>query len=285
MINTLNMIQHNADEPSIMGILNCTPDSFYEGSRKQTAYDIACRADEIIAQGGRIIDIGAFSTRPGADMVSADEELRRMRMALEIVRKGHPEALLSIDTYRPEVARMAVEEYGAQMINDVSEGGITGIVDTALDGEMTAEDGVPAIFREVARLGVAYILMSVQADMDGMIANFRKEVAMLRSLGVGEIILDPGFGFGKEVLTGNYRVLSEMHRLREEFPGLPLLAGVSRKRMIWQLLGCSAQDTGALYGTMLVNMVALQQGASILRVHDVKEAAETIRLYRAMHNS
>lgn len=263
--------------PIVMGILNCTPDSFFEGSRKQTEREIAQRADDIIAEGGRIIDIGAFSTRPGAQEVGEDEEMRRMRLALDTVRRSHPDAILSIDTYRPAVARMAVEEYGADIINDVSEGGITGIVDRPL--EQTEDgDGVPAMFKEVARLGVPYILMSVQPDIESMLRNFRKEVAMLNRLGLEDIILDPGYGFGKDIIKGNFEILRRQREIKEAFPSLPLLAGISRKRMIWQLLGGTAQDDSAMYGTMLANLVALQNGADILRVHDVREAVHTVTL-------
>lgn len=261
--------------PVVMGILNCTPDSFYEGSRKQTEKEIAERADGILREGGTIIDIGAFSTRPGAGEVSEEEELRRMSFALEVVRRSHPDAMLSIDTYRPAVARMAVEEYGADIINDVSEGGITGIVDKPLEGEKN-EGGVPVMFAEVARLGIPYILMSVQPDMETMLRNFRKEVETLRGLGVRDIILDPGYGFGKDVIKGNYGILRRQKEIKAAFPELPLLAGMSRKRMIWQLLGGTAQDDSAMRGTMLANLAAIQNGADILRVHDVKEARETI---------
>lgn len=261
--------------PVVMGILNCTPDSFFEGSRKQASHEIAERADEILREGGAIIDIGAFSTRPGAAEVSEEEEMRRMRHALATVRGAHPDVVVSIDTYRPAVARMAVEEYGADIINDVSEGGITGIVDKPLDGAVDG-DGVPAIFKEVARLRVPYILMSVQSGIEDMLRNFRSEVATLRSLGVEDIILDPGYGFGKDVIGGNFEVLRRQREIKEAFPTLPLLAGMSRKRMIWQLLGGTAQDASAMRGTMLANLVALQNGADILRVHDVKEARETV---------
>lgn len=269
----------DAANPIVMGILNCTPDSFYEGSRKQTEQEIASRAVQIMQEGGGIIDIGAFSTRPGAQQVTEEEEMKRMRNALTIVRRELPEAVLSIDTFRPAVATMAVEEYGAQIINDVSEGGITGIVDTPLN-DIYTDDDMPAIFRTVAQLRAAYILMSVQPTMEAMISNFRHETAMLRQLGVRDIILDPGFGFGKDVIDGNFRILQHMDELRSAFPDMPLLAGVSRKRMIWQLLGCTAQDAAAMQGTMLVNMLALQRGAAILRVHDVKEAADTITIWK-----
>ncbi|MBR4276425.1 MAG: dihydropteroate synthase [Prevotella sp.] len=251
-------------EKVIMGILNCTPDSFYEGSRKQTADDIAARADEIVSEGGSIIDVGAFSTRPGATEVSEEEEMRRLRTALEVIRRGHDGVTISVDTFRPSVARMAVEEYGVQIINDVTE-------------------GCPEMYSEVARLGVGYVLMSVQPTVESMIANFRSEVAMLKSLGVKKVMLDPGFGFGKDVIDGNYAVLRDMGRIRDEFPELPLLVGVSRKRMIWRLLGCTPQDAEALQGTMLVNLMALEKGATVLRVHDVKAAADTIKMYEAIN--
>ena len=267
-------------KPSVMGILNCTPDSFFKGSRKKTEYEIAVRADEIISEGGTIIDVGAFSTRPGADVVSTEEEMRRLRGALSTIRRNHENATLSVDTYRPEVARMAVEEFGVQIINDVSEGGLGTVADADVR-TIGVDEALPAMFAEVARLKVGYVLMSVQADMDSMIENFRKEVAQLKGLGVENVILDPGFGFGKTPVEGNYKVLHELGRLKEVFPDLPILAGVSRKRMIWQLLGCTADDERAMQGTMLVNMMALERGASILRVHDVKEAVDTIKIYKS----
>ena len=254
-------------KPIVMGILNCTPDSFYKGSRKQTEYEIEARADEILSEGGSIIDVGAYSTRPGATEVSQDEEMRRLRMALTAIRRRHEGATLSVDTFRPEVAQMAVEEFGVAVINDVSEGREAGM------------------FGMVARLKAGYVLMSVQPDVDSMLEHFRREVDELRTLGVERIILDPGFGFGKDTVADNFRVLDGMPRLRSEFPDLPLLAGVSRKRMIWQLLGCTAQDEDALHGTMLVNLLALERGARILRVHDVKEAADTIRIFRQTNSN
>ena len=254
-------------KPIVMGILNCTPDSFYEGSRTQTEYEIEARAEQIISEGGSIIDVGAYSTRPGATEVSQDEEMRRLHMALTAIRRGHSKATLSVDTFRAEVAQMAVEEFGVELINDVTEG---------------ADDGM---FATVARLEAGYVLMSVQPDMDSMVEHFRKEVDELQALGVERIILDPGFGFGKTpVVEGNYQVLNGMQRLREEFPELPVLAGVSRKRMVWQLLDCSPNDTTALQGTMLLNLLALERGADILRVHDVKEATDTIKVYEALNS-
>lgn len=264
--------------PRVMGILNCTPDSFFAGSRRQTEVEIAARANEIVAQGGSIIDVGAFSTRPGAVEVSQDEEMRRLRAALPIVRREQPDVPLSVDTYRPDVARMAVEEYGADIINDVSEGGITGIVDTPLTERYDVEAdspfrAYPAIFRMAARLKAPYILMSVQGNMRDMLLHFSREVQQLRDLHVKDIILDPGYGFGKSI-ADNYSVLRQQRRLK--VMGLPILAGLSRKRMVWQLLGTSADE--ALNGTTVVNTIALLGGASILRVHDVKAAVEAVRL-------
>lgn len=257
--------------PQVMGILNVTPDSFFAGSRKQTELEIAQRANQIVAEGGTIIDVGAFSTRPGADEVSMAEEMNRLRKALPIIRKEQPDVALSVDTFRPEVAQMAVEEYGADIINDVSEGGITGIVDTPL--MQNNDDEYPAIFRMMGRLKVPYILMSVQKDVHDMLMGFSKEVQQLRDLGVKDIILDPGFGFGK-TMDENFKLLSEMDKL--QVMNLPLLVGVSRKRMIWKTLDITADE--ALNGTTVINTLALTKGANILRVHDVKAAVEAVKL-------
>lgn len=258
-------------EPQVMGILNCTPDSFFAGSRVQTEESIARRANQIIEEGGTMIDVGGFSTRPGGVEVPEEEEMRRLRFALPIVRREQPEAILSVDTYRPNVARMVVEEMGADIINDVSEGGITGVVDTPLE---QTTDEYPAIFRTVAALGVPYILMSVKPTIHDMLLAMAREVQQLRDLGQKDIILDPGFGFGK-TQEQNYDVLREMNRLSTL--GLPILAGMSRKRMIFQPLGTNPD--GSLNGTTVVNTLTLMNGASILRVHDVKAAAEAVRLF------
>lgn len=256
--------------PQVMGILNATPDSFFAGSRRQTETEIAARANEIIEQGGTIIDVGAFSTRPGADEVSEQEETERLRRALAIVRREQPDAVLSVDTYRPAVARMCVEEFGADIINDVSEGGITGIVNTPIHEE-------ESMFETVARLRVAYILMSVKSDLYSMMKAFAAEVQQLRDLGMKDVILDPGFGFGK-TLEQNYRIMDGMERLHEL--GLPLLVGISRKSMISRLLQTDA--SGALNGTTVLNTIALLKGASILRVHDVRECVEAVKIVSAM---
>lgn len=257
-------------EPKVMGILNATPDSFFAGSRRQTEAEIADRANEIMEQGGTIIDVGAFSTRPGAGEVSEQEETERLRHALAIVRREQPDAVLSVDTYRPAVARMCVEEFGADIINDVSEGGITGIVNTPIHEE-------ESMFETVARLRVAYILMSVKPDLYSMIKAFAAEVQQLRDLGMKDVILDPGFGFGK-TLEQNYRIMDGMDRLHEL--GLPLLVGISRKSMISRVLQTDASD--ALNGTTVLNTIALLKGASILRVHDVRECVEAVRIVGSM---
>lgn len=264
------------EQPQVMGILNCTPDSFFAGSRKQSEKDIAERVHQIVAEGGTIIDVGAFSTRPGAQEVSEEEEMERLRRALPVVRREQPDVAVSVDTYRPDVARMVVEEYGVDIINDVSEGGKTGIVDTPLE---PSQSKVPAIFAMMGRLKVPYILMSVQGNLRDMLINFSGEVEQLRAEGCKDIILDPGFGFGKTI-DENFKLLEEMDKLQAL--ELPLLVGVSRKRMIHQTLGVTADE--ALNGTTIINTAALLKGASILRVHDVKEAVQAVKLVGAMKN-
>ena len=264
------------EQPQVMGILNCTPDSFFAGSRKQSEKDIAERAHQIVAEGGTIIDVGAFSTRPGAQEVSEEEEMERLRRALPVVRREQPDIAVSVDTYRPDVARMVVEEYGVDIINDVSEGGKTGIVDTPLE---PSQSKVPAIFAMMGRLKVPYILMSVQGNLKDMLINFSGEVEQLRAEGCKDIILDPGFGFGKTI-EENFKLLEEMDKLQAL--ELPLLVGVSRKRMIHQTLGVTVDE--ALNGTTIINTAALLKGASVLRVHDVKEAVQAVKLVGAMKN-
>lgn len=253
--------------PRVMGILNATPDSFYAGSRKTTEADIALRAVEIVEQGAAIIDVGAFSTRPGAEEVSAEEEASRLRFALGVVRRECPEAIVSVDTYRPAIARRCVEDWGADIINDVSEGGLTGIANVPLGGERGE------MFRLVGELRVPYVLMSVKPTLPEMLYAFADEVQQLRDYGARDIILDPGFGFGKD-LRQNYALLSQMDRL--QVLGLPLLVGVSRKRMAYQLVGGDAST--ALNATTAIHAVALMKGANLLRVHDVKEAVEAVRV-------
>lgn len=256
--------------PLVMGILNVTPDSFYQGSRKQTEVEIAQRTNQIIEEGGEMIDVGAFSTRPGAFEVTEEEEMDRLRRALAIVRRERPEAVVSVDTYRPHVARRCVEEWGADIINDVSEGGLTGIVNTPIH-----EEG--SMFETVARLQVPYILMSVKSNLHDMLIAFARETQELYALGAKDIILDPGFGFGK-TLDENYKIYQHMERL--QVLDLPLLVGISRKSMIFKLLG--GDPTTSLNGTTVLNTIALQKGASILRVHDVREAVEACKIYERM---
>mgnify|MGYP003398924232 FL=1 len=261
--------------PQVMGILNVTPDSRHSGSRKQTEEEIANRANQIIAEGGSIIDVGAFSTRPGADEVSEEEEGRRLKFALDIVRREQPDVAISVDTYRPTLARKCIEEWGADIINDVSEGGITGIANVPLQRKETE---CPEMFRVVGELKVPYILMSVQPTLAMMMKGFAREVQQLRDLGAKDIILDPGFGFGKD-LAQNYQIFAEMEKLN--VMELPVLVGISRKSMIYKLLGGDA--TTSLNGTSVLDTVALMKGTSILRVHDVKEAVEAVRVVEAMN--
>lgn len=259
--------------PQVMGILNVTPDSFYAGSRQQTEMEISRRVLQIVEEGASIIDIGAYSSRPQAEHITPEEEMRRLRAGLEIIRRLHPGSVVSVDTFRADVARMCVEEYGVAIINDISAG--------EMDKEM---------FHTVARLGVPYIMMHMQGTPQNMQMNphydnllkeiffyFAERVQKLRDLGVKDIILDPGFGFGK-TLEHNYQLMNHL----EEFSifELPLLVGVSRKSMIYKLLGGTPED--ALNGTTVLHTLSLMKGADILRVHDVKAAAETIRIVQKM---
>lgn len=266
--NTINVRGRLIDlsTPKVMGILNATPDSLYSGSRKQTEREIADRANQIMDQGGTFIDVGAFSTRPGAVEVSEEEETERLKRAIAIVRREQPDAPISVDTYRPLVARRCIEEFGADIINDVSEGGITGIVDTPIH-----EQG--NMFKTVGELKVPYILMSVKSNMHDMLKAFAEEVQTLRDYGAKDIILDPGYGFGK-TLDENYAVLSEAERLLTL--ELPVLVGVSRKSMIFKLIG--GDPTTSLNGTTVLNTISLMKGAAILRVHDVREAWECVKM-------
>ena len=260
-------------EPQVMGILNVTPDSFYAGNRGTTEESIVKRLHQIMDKGASIVDIGAYSTRPGADEVSMEEEMSRLRTGLELIRKHRPEAIVSVDTFRADVAKMCVEEYGVALINDISAG--------QMDEQM---------FPTIARLGIPYIIMHMKGTpKDMQIAPqyehllkeifyfFSEKVQKLRDLGVKDIILDPGFGFGK-TLEHNYQLMNHL----EEFKlfELPVLVGVSRKSMIYKLLETTPEE--ALNGTSILNTIALQKGAHILRVHDVKEAVEAKRIVQKM---
>ncbi len=259
--------------PQVMGILNITPDSFYAGSRKQTEADILSRTRQILEEGASIIDIGAYSSRPNAEHISPDEEMQRLRTALHLINRDFPDAVISIDTFRADVARMCVEEYGAAIINDISAG--------QMDEQM---------FTTIAQLGVPYIIMHMQGTPQDMQTNphyenllkevffyFSEKVQKLRDLGVKDIILDPGFGFGK-TLEHNYQLMNHL----EEFSvfDLPLLVGISRKSMIYKLLGSTPEE--ALNGTSILNTIALLKGANFLRVHDVKAATEAIAIVQKM---
>jgi dihydropteroate synthase len=260
-------------EPQVMGILNVTPDSFYAGSHGVTEGYIIDRIHQIMNEGASIIDIGACSTRPGADEVSIEEEMSRLRMGLELIRKHRPDAIVSVDTYRADVAKMCVEEYGTAIINDISAG--------QMDEQM---------FPTIARLGIPYIIMHMKGTPKDMQVNpqydhflkevfyyFSEKVQRLRDLGVKDIIIDPGFGFGK-TLEHNYELMNHL----EEFAlfELPLLVGVSRKSMIYKHLGITPEE--ALNGTTTLNTIALLKGASILRVHDVRQAMESIKIVQKM---
>ena len=245
------------DEPRVMGILNVTPDSFYTGSRVQTEKEILARAEEIIAQGGDIIDVGACSTRPDSQPVSEEEEWNRLANSLDIIRRELPDAVISVDTFRANIARMCIEEYGADIINDVSEGS---------DENM---------FGVVANAGVPYILTSQQKNMYDTLLSFSAKVLELRNMGQKDILLDPGFGFGK-TLDGNFLMLSELDKML--CMELPVVVGVSRKSMICRTLDIDPAE--ALNSTTSLNTIALTKGASILRVHDVAEAKQVVELYK-----
>ena len=249
--------------PQVMGILNVTPDSFYADSRQQTEEAIARRTHQILDEGGTIIDVGACSTRPDSEPVTETEEMERLRKALPIVKREAPNAVVSVDTFRPNVARMVVEEFGVDIINDVG----TSPNPSPLD-----------MFRMVSRLRVPYIYTSRKSTIKEVMLDCAEAVDTLRSMGQKDIILDPGFGFGKTV-EQNYQVLREMERM--EALHLPVLVGVSRKSMIWKLLGCTPAE--ALNGTTVLNTLALAKGASILRVHDVREAVECVKLVNGLN--
>lgn len=264
----------NLSTPKVMGILNVTPDSFYAGSRKETTSDIAYRVEQIITEGADMIDIGAYSSRTNAEHVSTKEEMARLRKGLEIIREVAPEAIVSVDTFRADVASMCVEEYGAALINDISGG--------QMDERM---------FDTVARLNVPYIMMHMQGTPQDMqlhihynhlrmeiMQYFALKVQELYARGVKDIIIDPGFGFGK-TLAHNYELFKHL----EDFKlfGLPLLVGISRKSMIYKLLDSSPEE--ALNGTTVLNTIALTKGADILRVHDVKACVEAVRIFNQMN--
>lgn len=273
--NSLNINGRLLDlsEPQVMGILNVTPDSFYSGSRKQTEDEIESRVRQIIGEGASIIDIGAYSSRPNADDVSPSEEMERLRKGLSVIQRVAPNAIVSVDTFRADVAKMCVEEYGVGIVNDISGG--------MLDKDM---------FATVAKLGIPYILMHMQGTPQNMQQNphyddvvkevfmyFAEKVQRLRDLGVKDIILDPGYGFGKTV-EHNYELMNHQEELLEF--ELPLLVGISRKSMIYKALGITADE--ALNGTSVLNTISLLKGANILRVHDVATCVEVVNLIQKL---
>ncbi|WP_029906395.1 dihydropteroate synthase [Prevotella sp. 10(H)] len=259
--------------PIVMGILNITPDSFYAGSRKETEAQITDRVKEIIDQGGAIIDIGAQSTRPASTLLSAEEEIERLKFALPIINREFPDAIISVDTFYSNVARFAVEEHGVAIINDIS------------GGEMDK-----SMFETAAKLNVPYILMHMRGtpqtmnsmtNYDNFIQEvfyyFSKKIAELHLLGVNDIIVDPGFGFSK-TMEQNYELMATLKGF--SIFELPLLVGISRKKMIANLLDINTDES--LNGTTVLNTFALQNGANILRVHDVKEAVEAVKIVKKL---
>lgn len=258
------------DTPLVMGILNITPDSFFDGGKFYSPYDAVKRVEEMLEEGADIIDVGAWSSHPGAKHITPGEEQSRLFPVLDQIVSAFPGAVLSVDTYRAELARRAVEEYGVSMVNDISGGNLD-----------------PEMFKVIAETGVPYVLMhmkgvpeTMQNDpfyenlMRELMVYFSEKVTKLRQLGVTDIIIDPGFGFGKTV-EHNYEILERL----DEFKVLevPVLVGLSRKSMICKMLDIDKEDS--LNATTAANMIALQNGADILRVHDVKEAKECIKVY------
>ncbi|MCG8578819.1 MAG: dihydropteroate synthase [Bacteroidales bacterium] len=260
-------------EPIAMGILNITPDSFFDGGKYQLQKDIEERCEQILSEGGRIIDIGAYSSRPGATHISEEEEVKRLTQALTWIRNRHPDAILSVDTFRASVSQLVVNDFEVDIINDISGG--------MMDEHM---------FEMIGQLGVPYILMHMQGTPQDMQLNpvynnligdislfFAEQLKKLRAYGAKDVILDLGFGFGK-TLEHNYELLRELKQF--ELFDLPMLVGISRKSMIYRLLDIVPQE--ALNGTTALNTIALLNGANILRVHDVKEAVECINLVRQL---
>ena len=270
----LNGRLYSLERPLVMGIVNVTPDSFYADSRVSGEHALRERLDQLISEGASIADLGAYSSRPGAEVVSPEEEKRRLAPALRLLRDEYPDLPVSVDTFRAEVAAWAVQEYGASLINDISGGG--------LDGDM---------YRTVARLQVPYILMHMQGDPQTMQSKtdytdvtlavldyFIERIGQLRELGLHDLILDPGFGFSKTT-EQNYELMARLGEITSILPQ-PLLVGISRKSMIYRPLATTPQE--ALNGTTFLHALALERGAKILRVHDVRPAVEAVTLYEQL---
>ena len=268
---TLNCNGHLLDlsTPQVMGILNATPDSFYAASRTQTEREIAKRAEEILQQGGAIIDAGACSTRPNSQTATEAEEEERLRLALKTIRIVAPDAVVSVDTFRPQLARMAVEEYGAAIVNDVG---------APANGQEPIANSQKEMFRMVSRLRVPYIYTSRKSNIKEILLDSAEVVDTLRSMGQKDIVIDPGFGFGK-TLENNYSVMQQLERM--QMLHLPILVGISRKSMIYRLL--DSEPSQSLNGTTVLNTIALTKGANILRVHDVREAVECIKIIKTLN--
>lgn len=262
--------------PRVMGVINITPDSFYDGSRFSDAGSIVSAARRMIDEGADMIDVGGYSSRPGAKNISAEEEKARVLGAIRLISSEMPEAVISIDTFRSEIAREAISECGADIINDISGG-----------------EADPGMFQLVAELQVPYVIMHMQGTPSDMQKNpvyedvvadilkwFGMKLVKLQNMGVRDIIIDPGFGFGK-TNEHNFEILRRLDDFR--ITGMPLLAGLSRKSMIWKTLGITPAE--ALNGTSVLNMTALMNGADILRVHDVKEAVQTVRLFQKLKSN
>lgn len=262
--------------PRVMGVINITPDSFYDGSRFSDAGSIVSAARRMIDEGADMIDVGGYSSRPGAKNISAEEEKARVLGAIRLISSEMPEAVISIDTFRSEIAREAISECGADIINDISGG-----------------EADPGMFQLVAELQVPYVIMHMQGTPSDMQKNpvyedvvadilkwFGMKLVKLQNMGVHDIIIDPGFGFGK-TNEHNFEILRRLDDFR--ITGMPLLAGLSRKSMIWKTLGITPAE--ALNGTSVLNMTALMNGADILRVHDVKEAVQTVRLFQKLKSN
>lgn len=257
--------------PWVMGIINVAPDSFYKASRALSPSALIQKVDKMLRAGADIIDVGAYSSRPGADEVSAEEEMDRLRMSLGVIRKEFPDRMISLDTFRSDIARAGIEEFGVDIINDISGG--------MLDRDM---------FSLIAEKNVPYILMHMQGTPANMqnkpsyndvvsdiLFWFSEKIGELVSLGVRDIIIDPGFGFGKS-LDHNYELIRGLEQF--QMLGRPLLVGVSRKSMIYRELGKEPEDT--LAGTIALNTLALDRGADIIRVHDVEEAVQTVKIFK-----
>lgn len=261
--------------PVVMGILNITPDSFYEGSRMKTEDQVRAQVEKMLEEGAQIIDVGGVSSRPGADFVSVDEELSRVVPIINLLTKYYPEALLSIDTYRAKVAKESIDA-GIHLINDISASSIDeGLLDVVAAGK------VPYVLMHMKGTPQD---MQQQASYDSVVVEvmdfFLKKIALLKSKGIQDIIIDPGFGFGKTI-EHNYQLLNHLsvYKVLE----MPILAGISRKSMIWKVLKNTPQE--ALQGTTALHVIALQNGANLLRVHDVRPAVEAIQLMQVLANN